>query len=161
MYSTLLQEYFNEYTSVTPASRLPNIQYLMDSAGARPTTASTATAQASRLDGIVITLARVNSRLTDMRNLLSAIQNYYSDALQQLQATLNNANNQGSDAYAESKVTYLKNQYPSVEKARDESELRKGIMDYTSEKNRYSNILLGIYAFLNIAIIGIIFNIKE
>jgi hypothetical protein len=161
MYNALLQEYFNEYTHLTPLARLPNIYNLQDSTGANPRIDSTENAQASRLDGIVITLARVNSRLTDMRNLLSAIQNYYSAALQQLQVALNDANNEGSDAYAESKVTYLKHQYPTVEQAKDESEIRKGIMDYTSEKNRYSNILLGIYAFLNIAVIGIIFNIRE
>ena len=161
MYNTLLQQYFNEYTNLTPTSRLANITNLKNSAGAQVTAESTQQAQQSRLDAIVITLARVNSRLTDMRNLLSAIQDYYSDSLQRLQATLNNASEQGSDAHAESKVTYLKNQYPSVEQAKDESEIRKGIMEYTSEKNRYSNILLGIYAFLNIAIIGIIFNIRE
>lgn len=161
MYNALLQQYFNEYTNVTPTSRLPNINYLRDSTGTQVTMASTQSAQSSRLDAIVINLARVNSRLTEMRNLLSAIQNYYSDSLQQLQATLNNANNQGSDAHAEAKVTFLKNQFPNLEKARDESEIRKGIMDYTSEKNRYSNILLGIYAFLNIAVIGIIFNIRD
>jgi hypothetical protein len=44
---------------------------------------------------------------------------------------------------------------------KDESAFRQGIMEYTSEKNRYSNILLGIYAFLNIAVIAVIFNIKE
>jgi len=161
MYTTLLQQYFTEYTSNAPTSRLPNITMLKDSSGTACTTDITSTAQASRLDGIVITLARVNSRMTDMRNLLTAIQNYYSTAVQNFQATLNGAGNMGSDTDAENKVTLLRNQSLNVQAAKDDSVIRQGIMEYTSEKNRYSNILLGIYAFLNIAVIGVIFNIKE
>jgi hypothetical protein len=96
-----------------------------------------------------------------MRNLLSAIQNYYSAAVQTFQNTLNQGGVMGSDTHAENKVTYLMNQSLHVQAAKDDSIIRQGIMEYTSEKNRYSNILLGIYAFLNIAIIGVIFNIKE
>jgi hypothetical protein len=160
MYTTLLQEYFKEYTSVSP-SRLSNITLLRDSTNKACTTGTSNTDQASRLDGIVITLARVNSRMTDMRNLLSAIQNYYSAAVQTFQNTLNQGGVMGSDTHAENKVTYLMNQSLHVQAAKDDSIIRQGIMEYTSEKNRYSNILLGIYAFLNIAIIGVIFNIKE
>ena len=161
MYSTLLQQYFNEYTSNAPTSRLGNITLLKDSAGNACTTATTSAAQASRLDGIVVALAQVNSRMTDMRNLLTAIQNYYSTAVQQFQTTLNGGGNMGSDTDAENKVTLLRTQSLNVQAAKDESVIRQGIMEYTSEKNRYANILLGIYAFLNIAVIAVIFNIKE
>lgn len=161
MYTTLLQQYFNEYTSNSPTSRLPNITMLKDSSGKACTTGTTSVDQASRLDGIVMTLAQVNSRMTDMRNLLTAIQNYYSTAVQTFQTTLNSGGNMGSDTDAENKVTFLRNQSLHVQAAKDESVIRQGIMEYTSEKNRYSNILLGIYAFLNIAIIAVIFNIKE
>jgi hypothetical protein len=161
MYTSLLQQYFNEYTNNAPTSRLPNINLLKDSSGTACTTATTSIAQASRLDGIVITLARVNSRMTDMRNLLSAIQNYYSTAVQNFQMTLNAGGNMGSDSDAENKVTLLRNQSINLQAAKDDSEIRQSIMEYTSEKNRYSNILLGIYAFLNIAVIAVIFNIKE
>ena len=161
MYTTLLEQYFKEYTSNAPTGRLPNINLLKDSSGTVGTTGTTSANQASRLDGIVITLARVNSRMTDMRNLLSAIQNYYSTAVQTFQTTLNGNGNMGSDTHAEDKVTFLRNQSLHVQAAKDDSIIRQGIMEYTSEKNRYSNILLGIYAFLNIAIIGVIFNIKE
>ena len=161
MYTALLQQYFNEYTSNSPTSRFPNITMLKNSAGTACTVGTTATDQASRLDGIVVTLAQVNSRMTDMRNLLTAIQNYYSTAVQSFQATLNGGGNMGSDTDAENKVTILRNQSLNVQAAKDDSVIRQGIMEYTSEKNRYSNILLGIYAFLNIAIIAVIFNIKE
>jgi hypothetical protein len=162
MYNTLLTNYFAEYSSTTTVTAFSaNVSYLRDSSGGRCTAAATPDAQTKRLDGIVTVLARVNSRLTDMRNLLFEIQNYYSGALQQLQLTLNGNSGIGSDSDAETKVTALKNQFPGVEQAKDDSTFRQGIMEYTSEKNRYSNILLGIYAFLNIAIIAVIFNIKE
>ena len=162
MYTTLMTEFFKEYKDATYVTTMTNIGNLKDSQGTPAGPGATAIAQATRLDAIAITMARVNSRLTDMRSLLSAIQDYYSAALQTFQATLNaNKNNLGSDMNVQDKVTYLHNQAPDVEDAKDQSDFRQGIMEYTSEKNRYSNILLGIYAFLNIAIVAVIFNIKE
>lgn len=157
MYNTLLGQYFGEYTSTSsaPFAALPNVGNLKNSAGVASTT------QVTKLDGIAITLARVNSRLTDMRNLLLSIQNYYSDSLQNLQLILNSSNAFGSDADVESKVIALMSQSSNVMQAQSDATMRQGIVAYTSEKNRYSNILLGIYAFLNIAIISVIFNIKE
>ena len=161
MYTQLLQQYFREYTSNAPTNRFANITLLRNSAGSNCTTLGTADAQAARLDAIAITMAQVNSRLTDMRNLLSALQDYYSTALQNLQNTLNASGNLGSDKDAETKVTQLMNQSVNVQTAKNDANVRQGIMEYTSEKNRYSNILLGIYAFLNIAIVAVIFTIKE
>ena len=166
MYNALLAQYFNEYSSTSPSGRFPNIGTVKTSSNTACTETSGTTpaglaAQAGRLDGLSILLARVNSRLTDMRNLLSALQNYYSGSLQAMQTTLNTAGVLGSDNHAQMKVTALMNQSINVKQAKDDSTFRQGILEYTSEKNRYSNILLGIYAFLNIAIIGVIFAIKE
>jgi hypothetical protein len=163
MYTKLVEEYFNEYSSRSNAS-LSNISFLKDSAGTACVsggTGSTAAQQTSRMEGIVITLSRVNSRLTDMRNLLGAINTYYSTSLQSLQGILNANSNRGSDAEVEAQIVALRNQVTSSLNAQDQTAFRQGIVEYTNEKNRYSNILLGIYAFLNIAIIAVIFNIKE
>ena len=168
MYTSLLTQYFNEYSPPSGFTRFPNIAYLKDSQGVAAvndyiigTGTTQATNQSSRLDAIIITLARVNSRLIDMRTLLNALQNYYSASLQTFQQTLNSNGVYGSDADVEAKVTALISQSSDVEQIKDESTFRQGILEYTSEKNRYSNVLLGIYAFLNIAIIAVIFNIKE
>ena len=169
MYTSLLAQYFKEYSSPDQFTRFSNIAYLKDSQDATAVndyirgtpTAIQGTNQSSRLDAIIITLARVNSRLTDMRSLLNALQNYYSASLQTFQHTLNSSGVYGSDADVEAKVTALISQSADVADVKDESTFRQGILEYTSEKNRYSNILLGIYAFLNIAIIAVIFNIKE
>jgi hypothetical protein len=96
-----------------------------------------------------------------MRNLLVAINGYYSTSLQSLQGILNANSNRGSDAEVEAQIVALRNQVSSSLNAQDQTAFRQGIVEYTNEKNRYSNILLGIYAFLNIAIIAVIFNIKE
>ena len=161
MYNTILSQYFSEYTSTSPSGRLPNMDLLKNSAGTVCSLAANSNDQAIRLDALSLLLARVNSRLTDMRNLLSAIQNYYSGSLQSMQTTLNTAALLGSDMHAQDKVVLLRDQSIKVKQAKDESTFREEILEYTSEKNRYSNILLGIYAFLNIAIIGVIFAIKE
>ena len=137
------------------------VNLLKTSSGTACAADATPAAQAARLDALSLTLARINSRLIDMRALLLAIQNYYSASLRQLQFTLNSATLAGSDKSAEEKVTLLLTQSSVVEESKDASMYRQGIMEYTSEKNRYSNILLGIYAFLNIAIVAVIFSIKE
>lgn len=170
MYNFVLSQFFYEYTiglNNTPGRAL-HVDYLQNSRGehvrvapAGSTTAYLQETQAERLDAIAILLARINSRLIDMRNLLSGIQDYYSISLMQFQNALNSQGALGSDSDAEAKVISLKNQFVGVESAKNESMFRQGIVEYTSEKNRYSNILLGIYAFLNIAIIAVIFNIKE
>jgi len=163
MYTKLVEEYFKEFSSRTNVS-LSNISFLKDYAGTAcvsGATGSTAAQQTSRLDAITVTMARVNSRLTDMRNLLTAINSYYSTSLQSLQGILNSNAVRGSDAEVEAQIVALRNQVTSSLNAQDQTAFRQGIVEYTNEKNRYSNILLGIYAFLNIAIIAVIFNIKE
>lgn len=160
MYNTLLAQYFLEYSSPSNTS-MANIAALVTSSGTAVQTAATAAGQASRLDAIANLMARVNSRLTDMRQLLIAMQIYYSSALTSFQAILADASKAGSDRNVEASILALKNQYPEIRSIQDESVFRKGIMEYTSEKNRYSNVLLGIYAFLNIAAIAVIFNIRE
>jgi hypothetical protein len=163
MYTKLVEEYFNEFSSRSYTS-LSNISFLKDYAGTACVsggTGSTAAQQTSRIEAIVITMARVNSRLTDMRNLLTAINSYYSTSLQNLLGILNSNASRGSDAEVEAQIVALRNQVSSSLNAQDQTAFRQGIVEYTNEKNRYSNILLGIYAFLNIAIIDVIFKIKE
>ena len=160
MYSFLLTEYFNEYASPSYASK-PNIAYLGNSSNVPAQTGITPATQATRLDALAYQMARVNSRMSDMRTLLSGIQTYYSDSLHAFNTILNSSSDIGGHVNAEQKITALISQTSTIQHEKDASDFRKGVMEYTSEKNRYSNILLGIYAFLNIAAIGIIFNIKE
>jgi hypothetical protein len=162
MYTRVLSNFFAEYGSTTTVPGFSTtVNLLKTSSGTACAADATPAAQAARLDALSLTLARINSRLIDMRALLLAIQNYYSASLRQLQFTLNSATLAGSDKSAEEKVTLLLTQSSVVEESKDASMYRQGIMEYTSEKNRYSNILLGIYAFLNIAIVAVIFSIKE
>ena len=160
MYNTLLTQYFLEYTTIANPS-LPNVAYLKTSAGTSALTTADSAGQASRLDGIVNVMARLNSRLVDMRRLLTAIQIYYSNALTSYQNILADMNHEGSDMNIEDKIVALRADTQDMEELQSESKFRKGIMEYTSEKNRYSNVLLGIYAFLNIAAVAIIFTIRE
>ena len=160
IYNTLLSQYFLEYASPSNAS-MGGIASIVTTAGVNVQLDKNANAQASRLDAIANLMARVNSRLTDMRHLLVAMQAYYSTTLSRFQTVLTDAGQKGSDQYVEDSIVALKTQYPQVVSVQDESVFRKGIMEYTTEKNRYSNVLLGIYAFLNIAAVAVIFTIRE
>jgi hypothetical protein len=67
----------------------------------------------------------------------------------------------GSQQDVENRLTALHASATSIKKFQSEADYTKGIIQYTEEKNRYSNILLGLYAFLNIAAIGVILNLRE
>jgi hypothetical protein len=42
-----------------------------------------------------------------------------------------------------------------------ERDFHHGVMEYNAEKNRYSNILLGLYAFLNISAVAMIIQLSR
>jgi hypothetical protein len=96
-----------------------------------------------------------------MRRLLTAIQIYYSDALTSYQRILADSSHTGSDSYIEDKVIALRSDEADLTQLQDQSKFRQAVMDYASQKNRYSGLLLGVYTFLNIAAIAIIFTIRE
>jgi len=160
MYNTLLTQYFLEYSTIANPS-MPNIPYLKTSEATSVLTSADPPGQASRLDGIVNVMARLNSRLVDMRRLLTAIQIYYSDALTSYQRILADSSHTGSDSYIEDKVIALRSDEVDLTQLQDQSKFRQAVMDYTKQKNRYSGLLLGVYTFLNIAAIAIIFTIRE
>jgi hypothetical protein len=61
----------------------------------------------------------------------------------------------------QSRLVALKDSSTNIVKLKSEAAYRQGIIEYTNEKNRYANIMLGFYAFLNIAAIGVILNLRE
>jgi len=160
MYNTMLTQYFLEYSTIANPS-LPNIPYLKTSTGISSLTSADSAGQASRLDGIVNIMARLNSRLVDMRRLLTAIQMYYGNAIANYQNILADYNHAGSDAYIENKIVALRSDEVDLTQLQDQSKFREAVMDYTKQKNRYSGLLLGVYTFLNIAAIAVIFSIRE
>jgi hypothetical protein len=100
--------------------------------------------------------------MMDINGLLTAINLYYSNAITDISKQLEASGKTfGSQSEVEGRLVALQASAKDISKLQSEADYRKGIIDYTQEKNRYSNILLGLYAFLNIAAIGIIMNLRE
>jgi len=168
-YNWLLNKYYQIFT--TQPYSAPNITTdstlakLFAGAGSGPnqyTDSSKATLpQNEYLRCLVYHLACLNTRMVDMRFLLGKISEYYSDVQTTVQDAVNSEMDPGSNRDLTDKLTILNDSAANVQKYITERDFRQGVMDYNLEKNRYSNILLGLYAFLNILAVAVIVQIKQ
>jgi len=169
LYTYLLNQYFLVYNYSTyrpngPDVGIGSIGGIQATAANGPQSAAntTQTVQALNLSQIAYYLSCINSRLIDINGLLTAVNTYYINALANLSKQLEATGlSLGSQEDVKNRLTALTASKNSMSKVNSEAEYRKGIIEYTEEKNRYSNILLGLYAFLNIAAIGVILNLRE
>ena len=164
-YELLLSEYFKVYQQTTTG---PSPSYtkkvstfpLFAASGAAqaPSEADNlSTHQTKYLNVLAYHLACVNTRLTDMARLLKNINDYYSGVFTNLQTALNsNADTSASTASVAAAVVALQTSSAKASEYLKDEDFRKGVMEYTSEKNRYANILLGFYAFLNLSALAVI-----
>ena len=106
-------------------------------------------------------MACLNTRMVDMRLLLGKISEYYSEVQTTIQNAVNSEITLGSNKDLTEKITILNDSAANVQKYITERDFRQGVMDYNLEKNRYANILLGLYAFLNILAVAVIIQIKQ
>uniref|UniRef100_A0A6C0KLX7 Uncharacterized protein n=1 Tax=viral metagenome TaxID=1070528 RepID=A0A6C0KLX7_9ZZZZ len=172
-YEWLLQKYFAVYKQqskpgsssayIPPVAGSPVFTSLFNGQGTGDNqyTSSTALSQTDYLKGITYHLACLNTRMTDLRMLLGTISNYYENVLNQIQMTVNSQDMPGSNKDLVNKIIALNE---SADKAQDymtERDFHQGIMEYNAEKNRYSNILLGLYAFLNISAVAVILQLSR
>jgi hypothetical protein len=168
-YNWVLKKYFQIYTTqpYVPPNLTTNstLAKLFAGAGSGPNqyTESTKAAlpQSEYLRCLVYHLACLNTRMVDMRLLLGKISEYYSDVQTTIQAVVNSDTTMGSNKDLVSKITILNDSAANVQKYITEKDFRQGVMDYNLEKNRYANILLGLYAFLNILAVAVIVQIKQ
>jgi hypothetical protein len=117
--------------------------------------------QQEYLKVIAYHMACLNTRMNDLRSLLNEINTYYTGVLQSFQEELNSAGLHGSTEQVNQAVLALQASADEAQTYLNQADFRKGVMDYNSEKNRYANILLGLYAFLNISALAVIFHIMK
>jgi hypothetical protein len=169
-YEWLLAKYFMIYTMPTSGTNTFNIgQHLtgvaalfvgvgtgseIKHAGPQPTQQELITAMAYQM-------ACLNTRMTDMRSLLGAINTYYNGVFTNIQEIMNDANLVGSNSELTKTIQSLQMSASDANSYLTQTEFTKSVMEYNSEKNRYSNILLGLYAFLNIAALATIFQLAR
>jgi hypothetical protein len=170
LYLYLLNKYFAVYNYTNYSANGPDIG--IDKIGGIEATAkngpmsivpsSTINVQAYNLNQIAYYLACINSRIVDINSLLQSINLYYSSTLASISQELEASGYSfGSQADVEARVNTLQSSAKNIHKLQSEADFRKGVIEYTEEKNRYSTLLLGFYAFLNIAALGIIMNLRE
>jgi len=168
-YNWLLKKYFQIYTTqpyappnITTNSTLAKL-FAGPGSGPNQYTEATKSAlpQSEYLRCLVYHLACLNTRMVDMRFLLGKISEYYSDVQTTIQAVVNSETTLGSNKNLTDKLTILNDSAANVQKYITERDFRQGVMDYNLEKNRYANILLGLYAFLNILAVAVIVQIKQ
>ena len=164
-YELLLSEYFKVYQQTTTGSspsytKKVSTFPLFATSGAAQAPSEAAilsTHQTQYLNVLAYHLACVNTRLTDMARLLKNINDYYSGVFTNLQTALNsNADTSASTASVAAAVVALQTSSAKASEYLKDEDFRKGVMEYTSEKNRYANILLGFYAFLNLSALAVI-----
>lgn len=122
---------------------------------------STTLTQSDYLQALAYQMASLNMRLEDMRTLLSKINIYYNDVFRDIQSDINSTSADGSNEKLTKTINALKLSADNANKYISETDFAQEAMEYNSEKNRYSNILLGLYAFLNIAALATVFQLAR
>lgn len=117
--------------------------------------------QSHLLKAIAYHMACLNTRMTDMRRLLGAINTYYNGVFTNIQTTLNETSVVGSNSELTQTIKALQMSNRDATSYLSQTDFMKSVMEYNSEKNRYSNILLGLYAFLNIAALATVFQLAR
>lgn len=165
-YEWLLVKFFEVYGTTTTAylgTNKTTASTALFGAG-RPlpsTSTSTTLTQSDYIAGLMYQMACLNMRLADMRTLLSKINTYYNGVFTDIQADMNSATADGSNAKLKQTIASLQTSANKANTYLAETDFAHEAMNYNSEKNRYSNILLGLYAFLNIAALATVFQLAR
>ena len=99
--------------------------------------------------------------MADMKSLLTSVNTYYNGVFIDIQTNINSASQIGSNTKLTQTINSLQTSAKDANKYLIESDFAQEAMNYNSEKNRYSNILLGLYAFLNIAALATVFHLAR
>lgn len=161
-YEWLLNRFFTVYKQTTYSYNSSLASLFSNAGSSDPTSPAGATpTQAECLRCLTYHMACLNTRMTDMRLLLGKISEKYSALTNTIQSAINTSSNIGSNQDLRNKITALNDSAMNMQTYLTEKDFHDGVVKYTSEKNRYANILLGFYAFLNIAAVAMVFQLRS
>jgi len=161
-YDWLLNKFFTVYKQTTYSYEVALAPLFTTQGSSEPTSPALATpTQAECLRCITYHMACLNTRMTDMRLLLGKISETYSGVINNIQTTINDQTKIGSNQDLRNKITALNDSATNIQTYLTEKDFHDGVMKYTSEKNRYANILLGFYAFLNIVAVAMVVQLRN
>lgn len=162
IYYRLLKQYYSAYgwtDETANTSWTTDFNRLYTSAAGAVTTVKT---KAQYLGVLIYQMAVIQTRMNDMLRLLSKITDYYNGIFSEINATISgDASVRGSTTNLEASIKALNDSTDTVKKYSDQTDFRKEIINYTEQKNRYANMLLGLYAFLNISALAAIFHLSQ
>jgi len=165
-YDWLLKKFFEVYGTSTSAyltsGKTTATTALFGTANPLPSTSTTTSLkQSDYMVGLMYQMACLNMRLSDMKTLLSNINTYYNSVFTDIQTDINSSTATGSNEKLKRTITALQTSAKDANTYLTETDFAHEAMNYNSEKNRYSNILLGLYAFLNIAALATVFQLAR
>lgn len=160
-YEWLLSKFFEIYSKQGTADNAYQTSQSVAVGALFPAGRATDVSQQDYLSALTDQLAYLNMRLSDMRTLLSKINIYYNGVFLNIQENMNSSNADGSNAKLRETITALQTSATKANKYMTETDFAQEAMKYNSEKNRYSNILLGLYAFLNIAALATVYQLAR
>ena len=148
-YRILLKEFFTVFSSNTPTYIKTDLS-------------GNTLSKSEYLNKLSVFLGELNMRMSDMISIVNAINTDYSTMITSIKATLNSGTGApGSNAALTQKFNELEQSYIESDEYLSNKDFSKEVMEYNSEKNRHSNILLGLYAFLNIAALATVFHLAS
>lgn len=157
-YDLLLANFFEIYsTPATSYTGFGSTSFIWSLASSPSGTIS----QRDSLQILGYQLACLNTRMTDMRGILAQINTFYNGVFTTLDTRLNDASLPGSNSNLQSTIVQLQVSADSATDYLAEKDFQKAAMEYNSEKNRYANIMLSLYAFLNIAALATVFQLAR
>ena len=166
-YMWLLEKYFTIYiqsATNTPATYNAIVDQALLTAlfGSSNTYVGTlAEKQTVHLSRIAYHMACLNTRMVDMQRLLTRINKTYNDFYVLIHENINSTTLSGGNKALITTIGALQDSSNDAKKYLTDTDFAKEAMTYNSEKNRYSNILLGLYAFLNISALATIFQLAR
>lgn len=166
-YTKMLEDYFTTFTQapasyttpVTASDTTDTVANLFGTTTEPPK--PTSIQQADHLKILTYHMACLKTRMTDMIRLLNSINEYYNGIFTNIQNAINVGELPGSSASLQGSIQVLNQSTEESKKYMTEAQFRQGAMEYTQEKNRNANILLGLYAFLNLTALAIIFRVSS
>ena len=166
-YQWLLQKYFDTYKQSTatfsaPVRGSPIYNLFQSGPGSSENQAADLSSikQSEVLKALAYQMAIMNTRMTDMRNLLSAVNDEYSRIFGMVQQNINDESLTGSNADLTKTIKALQDSSKEAKEYMNEAQFRERAVEYTQEKNRHATILLGLYAILNIGALAMIYKLK-
>jgi len=106
-------------------------------------------------------MALLNTKMSDMNRLLVQLGGLYATINSDIKDKVDKKIIDGNTDDLTKKIMALNDSADSVNSYLSEKDFHHAAMEYSDSKNRYSTVLLGLYAFLNIAAVAMIVHVSR